>query len=62
MKIKAGKYTLDVEKVTGRYVVRLENGVALTLGATQKCYKELIAAVTEGKYDDYIVKYCVVNN
>jgi hypothetical protein len=56
--VVAGKWTLDVEKLGGRYVVRLSNGYALSLGATKKCKDELIAKVSQGLMDDYINKHC----
>ncbi len=56
--VKAGKWILEIEVFGTRYVVRLANGYALTLGAKRKQYLELIEKVEKGGYDDYIAKHC----
>ena len=65
-KIQAGKHKLEIttvkdpdkSKAEPRYVIRLENGVALSLGATEKYKNIIISDVDEGKYDEYISKFC----
>lgn len=47
--IEAGNHKLNIEKIGTRHVVRLENGYALSLGATR---------VKSGEEDDYIRDHC----
>jgi hypothetical protein len=64
MQVTAGKWKLDVEElrgrhiVQGRYVVRLQNGYALSLGANRAGYEELIRKVAAGEMDEWIDKHC----
>lgn len=57
-KVTAGKWELDIEKYKGRYVVRLQNGFSLSLGANNAGYKELIRRVAAGEMDNWINKHC----
>jgi hypothetical protein len=57
-KIQAGKHELHVEKVGKRYVIRLVNGVALSLGATAAKKDEIIQGVSSGSWDTYIENFC----
>jgi hypothetical protein len=60
--IQAGKWNLTVEKVgnrnTTRYVIRLANGMAISLGATKKYRDIIIQKVTDGLMDTYINDHC----
>lgn len=60
--IQAGNHKLEVTKVVDkrdtRYVIRLENGYALSLGATERYKDIIIKDVEEGKYDEYIARFC----
>jgi hypothetical protein len=56
--IQAGKWNLTVEKVGNRYVIRLANGMAISLGATKKYRDIIIQKVTDGLMDTYINDHC----
>lgn len=48
---------IEVEKVQGRFIVRMENGTAITMGATKKAYEELLKEIESGKWDEYYNKF-----
>lgn len=56
--IEAGNHKLNIEKIGTRHVVRLENGYALSLGATREHLDLLIERVKSGEEDDYIRDHC----
>jgi hypothetical protein len=52
-KLKTRIGEISVEQVGNKFVVRLENGVALALGVPKQAFIRMIQDIQQGKFDEY---------